>query len=160
MEHRWGERVGVDIPVRITGHPFTVRTGRLSNLSVSGAFIRADVDVRPLSPAQLAELRASVQTINCSNCGGPIDLVHASACAHCGTAISMLDVPQIGRMVEQLRNASADQPTIDPTLPLRLELEKQHVETLFATLRAGRDTADAPFGLVELGLRALSHWFI
>ena len=49
MEHRWGERVGVDIPVRITGHPFTVRTGRLSNLSVSGAFIRAEVDVRPLS---------------------------------------------------------------------------------------------------------------
>jgi hypothetical protein len=49
MEHRWGERVGVDIPVRITGHPFTVRTGRLSNLSVSGAFIQADVDVRPLS---------------------------------------------------------------------------------------------------------------
>ena len=49
MEHRWGERVGVDIPVRITGHPFTVRTGRLSNLSVSGAFIRADLDVRPLS---------------------------------------------------------------------------------------------------------------
>jgi Zn-finger nucleic acid-binding protein len=123
-------------------------------------FLREKDFVRPLSPAQLAELRASVQTINCSNCGGPIDLVHASACAHCGTAISMLDVPQIGRMVEQLRNASADQPTLDPTLPLRLELEKQHVETLFATLRAGRETADAPFGLVELGLRALSHWFI
>jgi hypothetical protein len=49
MEHRWGERVGVDIPVRVTGHPFTVRTGRLYNLSVSGAFIRADLDVRPLS---------------------------------------------------------------------------------------------------------------
>jgi hypothetical protein len=49
MEHRWGERVGVDIPVRITGHPFTVRTGRLSNLSVSGAFIRVDADVRPLA---------------------------------------------------------------------------------------------------------------
>ncbi|HLZ98066.1 MAG TPA: PilZ domain-containing protein [Steroidobacteraceae bacterium] len=39
----------VDIPVRITGHPFTVRMGRLSNLSVSGAFIRADIDVRLLS---------------------------------------------------------------------------------------------------------------
>jgi hypothetical protein len=49
MEHRWGERVGVDIPVRITGHPFTVRPGRISNLSVSGAYIRGDVDVRPLS---------------------------------------------------------------------------------------------------------------
>jgi len=49
MEHRWGKRIGVDIPVRITGHPFTVRTGRLSNLSVSGAFIRAEVDVRLLA---------------------------------------------------------------------------------------------------------------
>jgi hypothetical protein len=49
MEHRWGERIGADIPVRITGHPFTVRSGRLSNLSVSGAFIRVDVDVRPLA---------------------------------------------------------------------------------------------------------------
>jgi hypothetical protein len=54
MEHRWGERVGVDIPVRITGHPFTVRTGRLANLSVSGAFIRADVDVRLLSRISVA----------------------------------------------------------------------------------------------------------
>jgi hypothetical protein len=49
MEHRWGERVGVDLPVRITGHPFAVRTGRLSNLSVSGAFIRSDLDVRLLA---------------------------------------------------------------------------------------------------------------
>jgi hypothetical protein len=49
MEHRWGARIGVDIPVRITGHPFTVRSGRLSNLSVSGAFIRADLDLRLLS---------------------------------------------------------------------------------------------------------------
>jgi hypothetical protein len=49
MEHRWGERIGVDIPVRITGQPFTVRTGRLSNLSVSGAFILVDVDLRLLS---------------------------------------------------------------------------------------------------------------
>jgi hypothetical protein len=49
MEHRWGERVGVDLPVRITGHPFSVRAGRLSNLSVSGAFIRAEVEVRLMS---------------------------------------------------------------------------------------------------------------
>jgi hypothetical protein len=98
--------------------------------------------------------------INCSNCGAPIDLVHTSACTHCGTPISMLDQEQIGRMVEQLRNASDGPKTIDPTLPLRLELEKHHVETLFKTLRADRDTADSPFGLVELGLRAMSRWFI
>ena len=54
MEHRWGERVGVDIPVRISGHPFSVRTGRLANLSVSGAFIKADLDLRLLSRIQVA----------------------------------------------------------------------------------------------------------
>ena len=54
MEHRWGQRVGVDIPVRITGHPFAVRTGRISNLSVSGAFIRADYGLRVLSRIEVA----------------------------------------------------------------------------------------------------------
>ena len=54
MEHRWGERVGVDLPVRITGHPFSVRIGRLHNLSVSGAFIKVDYDLRLLSRIQVA----------------------------------------------------------------------------------------------------------
>src|SRR5450755_233998 len=54
MEHRWGQRVGVDIPVRVTGHPFSVRTGRISNLSVSGAFIKADFESRLLARIQVA----------------------------------------------------------------------------------------------------------
>jgi hypothetical protein len=54
MEHRWGERVGVDIPVRITAHHFTVRPGRLANLSVSGAFIKAAFELRLLSRIQVA----------------------------------------------------------------------------------------------------------
>jgi hypothetical protein len=54
MEHRWGQRVAVDIPVRITGHPFSVRTGRLANLSVSGAFIKAELQLRLLSRIQVA----------------------------------------------------------------------------------------------------------
>jgi hypothetical protein len=49
MEHRWGERVKVDFPVRITAHPFAVRDGRLTDLSVSGAFIEAILDVRALT---------------------------------------------------------------------------------------------------------------
>jgi|ERR1700726_1490589 hypothetical protein len=54
MEHRWGERVGVDIPVRITAHSFSVRNGRLANLSVSGACLKADFDLRVLSRIQVA----------------------------------------------------------------------------------------------------------
>jgi hypothetical protein len=54
MEHRWGERVGVDLPVRITAHPFSVRHGRLSNLSVSGAMIESDQELRLLQRIQVA----------------------------------------------------------------------------------------------------------
>jgi len=49
MEHRWGHRVGVNLPVRITGNPFSVRAGRLINLSVSGAFILSGAELRRLS---------------------------------------------------------------------------------------------------------------
>jgi len=53
MEHRWGERINLDLPVRITAHPFTVRSGRLCNLSVSGAYVRTDVELRLLSRIQI-----------------------------------------------------------------------------------------------------------
>jgi PilZ domain len=53
MEHRWGERVGVDIPVRLTVRPFSVKSARLTNLSLSGAFIKGGVDVRVLSRIQV-----------------------------------------------------------------------------------------------------------
>jgi len=130
--------------------------GRLTTLF---DFLREKDFVRPLSTPQLAELRANVQMINCSNCGAPIDLVNRSTCAHCGAPVSILDVAQIGRMVEKLRAEDERRHTIDPTLPFRLELEKQHVETLFARLRADGGAGDSGFGLVELGLRTISSWF-
>jgi hypothetical protein len=43
----------VDLPVRITAHPFSVKHGRLTNMSVSGASIRADFDLRLLSRIQV-----------------------------------------------------------------------------------------------------------
>ncbi len=53
MEHRWGQRFGVDLPVRVAVQPFSVQTGRLTDLSVSGGFIRLDCDVRVLSRVQV-----------------------------------------------------------------------------------------------------------
>jgi hypothetical protein len=54
MEHRWGERFTVDLAVRLAARPFSVRTGRLVNLSVSGADIRVAFDLRLLSRIQVA----------------------------------------------------------------------------------------------------------
>jgi DNA-directed RNA polymerase subunit RPC12/RpoP len=121
-------------------------------------FLREKDFVRPLSPQQLAELRANVKMINCSNCGAPIDLVKASACAHCGSPISMLDLPQIERMVEHLEHADRKSKTIDPTLPLRLAREKREVEALFAALKADGAQEPSAFGLVEIGLHAIARW--
>jgi hypothetical protein len=41
------------MPVRITAQPFVARHGRLMNLSVSGASINADFELRPLSRIQV-----------------------------------------------------------------------------------------------------------
>jgi hypothetical protein len=54
MEHRWGKRVQVDFPVRVMAHRFSVREGRLADLSVSGARVKADFEARVLSRIQIA----------------------------------------------------------------------------------------------------------
>ena len=54
MEHRWGERVQVDFPVRVIAHRFSVREGRLADLSVSGALVKAEFEARLLSRIQVA----------------------------------------------------------------------------------------------------------
>jgi len=122
-------------------------------------FLREKDFVRPLSARQIAELRASVQTVNCSNCGAPIDLAQASACAHCSTPLSMLDLNQIEVMAAHLRRADEASRTIDPMLPERMKREKEAVESLFAALRADEGGArPGSTGLVEMGLRLFSNW--
>jgi hypothetical protein len=54
MEHRWGKRVQVDFPIRVMAHRFSVREGRLADLSVSGARVKADFEARVLSRIQIA----------------------------------------------------------------------------------------------------------
>jgi hypothetical protein len=54
MDHRWGERVQVDFPVRVKTHRFGVRAGRLADLSVSGALIEANLEAQLLSRTKIA----------------------------------------------------------------------------------------------------------
>jgi hypothetical protein len=123
-------------------------------------FLREKDFVRPLSAQQLAELRANVQMINCSNCGAPIDLAGAPACTHCGTPVSMIDLKQIEEMTAHLRRAVDASRIVDPMLPERLAHEKSEVESLFRSLRADDLRAGGPsFDLVEMGLRAIAKWF-
>src|SRR5262245_8232075 len=50
-------------------------------------FLREKNFIRPLSAQEIDDLRKEVQTINCSNCGAPIDLASGSSCSHCGSPV-------------------------------------------------------------------------
>jgi hypothetical protein len=54
MEHRWGQRVVVDVPIRLVAGPFSGRSARLANLSVSGGCIKSSFEPRLLSRIELA----------------------------------------------------------------------------------------------------------
>ncbi|HEV7611883.1 MAG TPA: PilZ domain-containing protein [Steroidobacteraceae bacterium] len=54
MDHRWGERLQVDFPVRVTTHRFSVRDGRVADMSVSGALVEGDLPARMLSRIHVA----------------------------------------------------------------------------------------------------------
>jgi hypothetical protein len=45
-EQRWGERIGVNVPVQITTSSATGLEGRLKNVSLSGALMQAAPELR------------------------------------------------------------------------------------------------------------------
>ena len=69
--------------------------------------------VRPVTGAELATLKARVQTVQCSNCGAPLDLARDVACRYCGSPISILDPDAVTKAVRELGAAEQRAHTID-----------------------------------------------
>jgi hypothetical protein len=109
--------------------------------------------------AEIEELKKKVRTVNCSNCGAPIDLATSSACSHCGTAISVLDMDQAQKTLAQLQKAAEPRP-IDPALPFELAMAKRDAERSFGPREPGPDMwglgGNSP--LVQEVLDAVSKW--
>jgi hypothetical protein len=117
-------------------------------------FLRAKDFIRPLSPQQLAELRDNVQTVNCSNCAAPIDLGGDSVCRHCGSPISMLDLKQMARTIEQLQQAATGRPAAAPEASAPVpDSQPADVDALLRAFKAQR--RDSPLSLIETGLGML-----
>ncbi len=110
---------------RFTYHACPSRHGRFIT---SFQFLREKHLVRELSTQELLELRATIRQINCVNCGGPVALAGAAACAHCGTPVSTIDPRQLRRELEALRDKDARAGIVDPTLPIRLVHERARAE--------------------------------
>ena len=119
-------------------------------------FLREKNFVRPLSPKQIEEIRRNIQSVNCSNCGAPIDVSKESTCAHCGTPLSMLDMKQAETVVAELKRAAEPRP-IDPALPLELARARRDVEASFAAETDWWREAGST-GIVEAGFSALMGW--
>jgi len=49
MEHRWGRRYDTDVEVRFVALPATIGSGRVTNISLTGAFMETSCKLRLLS---------------------------------------------------------------------------------------------------------------
>lgn len=123
-------------------------------------FLREKDFIRPLSAQQLADLRANVQSVNCSNCGAPVDLARGSACEHCRSPLSMLDMAHAQRLLDGLREASAPADAVSPTLALDLLRARREAERAFAEAQGTPSwyAEASSTGTVGAGLRALARW--
>ena len=127
-------------------------------------FLREKDFIRPLTPQQIEDLRRNVQSVNCANCGAPVDLTIGAVCGHCGSPLSMLDLKQAERLVAQLQKAEdrAHQP-IDPSLPIELERVRRQTER---ALTGYRDddlwstvvSSSSDLSLVSAGLNLVARW--
>jgi hypothetical protein len=133
------------------------RHGRLTTFF---DFLREKNFIRPLPAAELEELRRQVGAVNCSNCGGVIDLAKRSTCDHCGSPLSVLDTKQAERLVAELRNADRSGRPVDPTLPLQLAQARGELERSFAAFErsSGPELGARPSDLVVAGLRRFARW--
>jgi hypothetical protein len=124
-------------------------------------FLREKDFVRPLTPEQLDALRQHVQSVHCANCGAPVDLATGGGCSHCGAPLSMLDLEQAEKLVQQLQRAEdRTSGPVDPSLPLELARARREVDEAFAQMPHSdvwRNSVAAD-GLVGAGFAALARW--
>jgi hypothetical protein len=62
-ERRWGPRIQVDLPVRLSLDAGRVETGRMRNLSISGALIECAAELPTFTPLRV-EVLAGSETIH------------------------------------------------------------------------------------------------
>jgi Zn-finger nucleic acid-binding protein len=99
-------------------------------------FLRSRNFVRELTEDELRDLRSRIQSVNCSNCGAPVDVARFSSCSYCQTPISTVEPGQIRAAIEELQRAAEARQKVDPALPLTLLQQRAEVER---TLRGAEE---------------------
>jgi hypothetical protein len=130
------------------------RHGRLISFN---QFLREKNFIRAPSPAELAQLRATIRTVSCSQCGAPVDLAAASACGHCGAPIALIDPDGVAKALRQLtRSGSATATTTTDDGGTSATLRDAQIDALLdlERRRLHRET-EREIDMVSIGAQAI-----
>lgn len=131
-------------------------------------FLREKQFVRTLTPVELARVRSQVRQINCSECGAPIDLEHASACEYCHAPIAFLDPDAVEKAVQMWSDADHRRhfgPSAQALGDTLQRIQFPHStfavspDPHFGNLLLAERAAGAGLDLVSLGINAIGRLF-
>ena len=115
-------------------------------------FLREKNFIRAPSPAELAQLRATVRQIACSQCGAPVDLANDSACKHCGAAVALIDPEGVAKALRELAASASAQAPADADA-LRTTLSDAQINAIFDVERMRQNEGE--HDLVAIGAAAI-----
>jgi len=115
-------------------------------------FLREKNFIRAPSPAELAQLRATVRQIACSQCGAPVDLANDSACKHCGAAVALIDPEGVAKALRELAASASAQAPADADA-LRTTLSDAQINAIFDVERMRQ--SEGEHDLVAIGAAAI-----
>lgn len=105
-------------------------------------FLREKNFVRSLTPKEVKELKTHLTTLNCSNCGAPVDMDKTSGCTYCHTPISMIDPQQVKNTLQELKQKEDKQHAVDPFRHPALVFERLRAEAEARRHRTHVSTTD------------------
>ena len=116
-------------------------------------FLREKDFIRPLEASEVARLRASVATVRCVSCGGPVVLDRTAVCPYCGAPVMLLDPDAISKALAQFDSAEALR-TAQKPLTGDAVIAIANVERELARNRRDFD-GESGIDLIAAGLRGL-----
>jgi DNA-directed RNA polymerase subunit RPC12/RpoP len=116
-------------------------------------FLREKNFIRPLDAAEITRLRATISTVRCVSCGGPVALDRSAVCPYCGAPVMLLDPDAVTKALAALETAET-QRTVDKPLTGDAVIAIANVERELARSRREGD-GELAIDLIAVGLRAL-----
>ena len=109
--------------------------------------------IRPLEAAEMTRLRATVSTVRCVSCGGPVVLERSAVCPYCAAPVMLLDPDAVGKALAALDSAEKSRTESKP-LTGDAVIAIANVERALARNRRDYD-GDAGIDLIGAGFQVL-----